>query len=102
MEQNLTVPSGCGSYVLTFWLHVVSAERPIEDYDSFSLWARVGGVPWYPLGYWSNASASSGYWQVSIDVSLFAGQEVLLQFSGWQDRSLPTTFSIDDMELNVY
>ncbi|GAA0948583.1 hypothetical protein Vau01_079610 [Virgisporangium aurantiacum] len=101
LSQTVVMPAGCPFVVLSFWLHVDSRESSSEEFDILSLDARVDGA-YEPLGYWSNAAAGAGYWQVNIDASIFAGHTVTVSLTSWQDRSLASSFHIDDFELNAY
>ncbi|WP_441248033.1 M1 family aminopeptidase [Kitasatospora sp. McL0602] len=95
LSQSLTVPSGCTTATLTFWLHVDTAETTTSTaYDKLT--AKLGSTT---LATYSNLDAKTGYVQKSFDVSSFAGQTVPLSFSGVEDSSLQTSFVLDDVSL---
>jgi kumamolisin len=96
LSQTVTVPTGCASAALTFWLHIDTAETGSTAYDTLTLQANNT-----TLKTWSNADAASGYVQQTVDLTSFAGQTVNLTFTGTEDGSNQTSFVIDDAALNV-
>ena len=49
----------------------------------------------------TNLDPNCGYVEKVVDVSQFAGQTVTLKFTGVEDRSLQTSFVIDDVTINA-
>ncbi|MGW0579123.1 M1 family aminopeptidase [Streptomyces sp. NPDC002920] len=97
LSQSVTVPSGCGSATLSFWLHIDTAETTSSTaYDKLT--AKLGSTT---LATYSNLDKNTGYVQKSIDVSAFAGQTVTLAFTGTEDSSLQSSFVLDDIALNT-
>jgi hypothetical protein len=97
VSQSITIPSGCSTYTLSFWLHIDTAERTTTTaYDKLTV--SLGSTT---LATYSNLNKASGYVQHSFNVSGFAGQTVTLTFKGVEDSSLQTSFVIDDTALNV-
>ncbi|MEV7151802.1 M1 family aminopeptidase [Streptomyces sp. NPDC093084] len=97
LSQSVTIPSGCSSATLTFWLHVDTAETTSSTaYDKLT--AKIGSTT---LATYSNLNKATGYVQKSFDVSAFAGQTVSLAFTGTEDSSLQTSFVLDDIALNT-
>jgi subtilase family serine protease len=97
LSQSVTIPSGCMSYTLSFWLKIATAETTTTTaYDKLTV--TLGSTT---LATYSNLNAASGYVQRSFSVSGFAGQTVTLKFSGVEDSSLATSFVIDDTALSV-
>ena len=97
LSQSVTIPSGCSSYTLSFWLHIDTAERTTTTaYDKLTV--SLGSTT---LATYSNLNKASGYVQHSFNVSGFAGQTVTLTFKGVEDSSLQTSFVVDDTALNV-
>ncbi|MER7671726.1 protease pro-enzyme activation domain-containing protein [Kitasatospora sp. NPDC096128] len=96
LSQTVSVPAGCASATLTFWLHVDTAETGGTPYDTLTL--KAGGST---LKTWSNTDAATGYVQQTVDLTPFAGQSVNLTFTGTEDGSNQTSFVIDDVALNV-
>ncbi|GAB7105552.1 hypothetical protein JCM4814A_38660 [Streptomyces phaeofaciens JCM 4814] len=97
LSQSVTVPSGCASATLTFWLHIDTAETTSSTaYDKLT--AKIGSTT---LATWSNLDKNTGYVQKTFDVSAFAGQTVALAFTGTEDSSLQSSFVLDDIALNT-
>ncbi len=93
----MSIPSGCSSYTLTFYLHIDTAETTTTTaYDKLTV--KVGSTT---EATYSNLNAASGYSLKSFNVSGFAGQTVTVSFSGTEDSSLQTSFVIDDTALTV-
>ncbi|MFF2814635.1 M4 family metallopeptidase [Kitasatospora cineracea] len=91
-QGNVAVPAG--SPKLTFWLKVTTQETGTTAYDTLKV--NVNGQT---LKTYSNANASAGYVQKSVDLSAFAGQTVNLSFAGQEDAALSTIFLIDDVKV---
>jgi aminopeptidase S len=97
VSQSITIPAGCSTYTLSFWLHIDTAERTTTTaYDKLTV--TLGSTT---LATYSNLNKSSGYVQRSFNVAGFAGQTVTLTFKGVEDSSLQTSFVVDDTALNV-
>ncbi|MGC4854878.1 M28 family peptidase [Micromonospora sp. DT4] len=97
LSQSVTVPAGCASYTLSFWLHVDTAETTGSTaYDKLTV--QVGSTT---LATYSNLNAASGYAQRTFNVAGFAGQTVTLKFTGTEDSSLQTSFVVDDVTLQA-
>ncbi|MGW2938576.1 M1 family aminopeptidase [Streptomyces sp. NPDC001156] len=97
LTQSVTIPAGCSSATLTFWLHIDTAETTSTvAYDKLT--AKIGTTT---LATYSNLNKNTGYMQKSFDVSAFAGQTVSLAFTGTEDSSLQTSFVVDDVALNT-
>jgi hypothetical protein len=97
LSQSVALPAGCSTAVLSFWLHVGTAETTTTvAYDKLT--AKIGTTT---LATYSNLNKNTGYAQKSIDVSAFAGQSVTVTFTGVEDSSLQTSFVLDDVALNT-
>ncbi|MEU1458206.1 M1 family aminopeptidase [Streptomyces avermitilis] len=97
LSQSVTIPSGCSSATLTFWLHIDTAETTSSTaYDKLT--AKIGTTT---LATYSNLNKNTGYAQKSFDVSAFAGQTVNVAFTGTEDSSLQTSFVVDDVALDT-
>ncbi|KAB1158512.1 M28 family peptidase [Micromonospora sp. AMSO12t] len=97
LSQSVTIPAGCASYTLSFWLHVDTAETTTSTaYDR--LVVQAGSTT---LATYSNLNAAAGYAQRSFNVAGFAGQTVTLKFTGTEDASLQTSFVVDDVTLQA-
>ncbi|MET7287128.1 M1 family aminopeptidase [Streptomyces sp. NPDC005573] len=97
LSQSVTIPGGCSSATLTFWLHIDTTETTSSTaYDKLT--AKIGSTT---LATYSNLDKNTGYVQKSLDVSSFAGQTVTLSFTGTEDSSLKTSFVLDDIALDT-
>ncbi|MEV6523920.1 M4 family metallopeptidase [Longispora sp. NPDC051575] len=96
LSQTVSIPAGCSSYVLSFYLKITTAETTTTvQYDKLTV--KVGSTV---LATYSNLNPQ-GYSLKSFNVGAFAGQTVVLNFTGTEDISLQTSFVIDDTALNV-
>ncbi|GAB1333394.1 M4 family metallopeptidase [Streptomyces sennicomposti] len=92
-QSNIAVPS-TGAPKLTFWLKVSTQESGSAAYDTLKV--NVNGTT---LATYSNANASSGYVQKTVDLSAYKGQSVKLEFAGTEDTYLSTIFLIDQIAI---
>ncbi len=101
LSQSITLPSGCTSYALSFYLHIDTAETTTSTaYDKLTV-QIVSGSTTTTLATYSNLNKASGYTQRSFNLSGHAGQTVTLKFTGTEDSSLQTSFVVDDAAVNV-
>lgn len=97
VSQSVTLPTGCSSYLFSFWLHIDSAESTTTTaYDKLTV--AVGTTT---LATYSNLNKASGYVQKSFNLASYAGQTITLKFTGAEDSSLQTSFVIDDTAVTV-
>ncbi|MFJ4879241.1 M28 family peptidase [Streptomyces sp. NPDC088745] len=96
VAQTLTIPAGCASYKLSFFLHIDTDENENVAYDKFTV--SVGSQT---LQSFSNVDATTGYVEKTYDLAQFAGQTVALKFDGTEDQSLQTSFVVDDVTVRV-
>ncbi|MGW1058143.1 M28 family peptidase [Micromonospora rubida] len=97
LSQSLTVPAGCATYTLSFWLHIDSAETTTSTaYDKLTV--QVGSTT---LATYSNLNKATGYVQRTFNAAAYAGQTVTLKFTGVEDFSLQTSFVVDDVTLTA-
>ncbi|MDQ1659615.1 MAG: hypothetical protein QOD41_4698 [Cryptosporangiaceae bacterium] len=96
LSQSVTVPSGCQSASLTYWLHVDTAETAATAKDTLSV--KLGSTT---LASYSNLDKVTGYIQRTADVSAFIGQTATLTFAGAENSTLQTSFTVDDVGLTT-
>ncbi|GIG59735.1 zinc metalloprotease [Longispora fulva] len=97
LQQTVTLPAGCANYTLSFWLHIDSAETTTTtQFDKLTVTVGATTVATY-----SNLNKAAGYSLKSFNLAAFAGQTVVLKFTGTEDISLQTSFVVDDTALNV-
>ncbi|HTU72565.1 MAG TPA: putative Ig domain-containing protein [Trebonia sp.] len=103
LSQTVTLPSGCSTYSLSFWLHIDTAETTTTTaYDTLKVQLlNSSGTVLATLATFSNLNHATGYQQHTYSVSGYAGQAVTLKFTGAEDSEYQTSFVIDDTALNV-
>ncbi|NYV73473.1 M4 family metallopeptidase [Streptomyces sp. UH6] len=92
-QSNIAVPS-TGTPKLTFWLKVATQESGSTAYDTLKVKVNDSTLATY-----SNAHASSGYVQRTVDLSSYKGQTVKLEFAGTEDAYLSTIFLVDEIAI---
>jgi hypothetical protein len=97
ISQSVTLPAGCTTYTLSFWLHIDTAETTTTtQFDRLTV--QLGSTT---LATFSNLNRAAGYQLRTFNVAAFAGQTVTLTLTGTEDVSLQTSFVTDDFALNV-
>ncbi|MFE2508394.1 hydrolase [Streptomyces naganishii] len=103
LAQTVTIPAGCTTAALSFYLHVDTAETTTtKAYDTLKVQVldSSGSVLATPATY-SNLDAGSGYTRRSLDLSGYAGRAVTVSFTGTEGSTLQTSFVVDDTALDV-
>jgi aminopeptidase S len=96
LSQSVTLPSGCATYSLSYWLHIDTAETGTTAFDTLTL--KAGSTT---LATHSNVNSASGYQQHTVSLAAYAGQTVTLTFTGVEGSQLQTSFVLDDTALTV-
>ncbi|MEU8513850.1 Ig domain-containing protein [Kitasatospora sp. NPDC048722] len=96
LAQTVTLPAGCSTYNLSFWLHIDTAASSTTAFDKLTVTANGTTLATY-----SNVNAAAGYQQHTLNLSAYAGQSVTLKFSGSEDYTKQTSFVLDDTAVNV-
>ncbi|MFF0031202.1 hydrolase [Streptomyces avermitilis] len=103
LSQSVTIPSGCTTATLGFYLHVDTAETTTSTaYDTLK--AQIlnsSGTVLSTLATFSNLNAASGFTQRSFSLASYAGQSVTIKFTGTEGSTLQTSFVLDDTALTV-
>jgi len=110
LMQTVTIPSNATASNLTAWINVTTQEALGDNvYDV--LWVALydlNGNPITTLRQLSNQDALlsnntlGNYFQVGpFDLSAYKGMTVQVAFVAFTDSSLPTTFLVDDVSLQV-
>jgi hypothetical protein len=95
LSQSVTLPAGCTSATLTYWLHIDTKETTTTTkYDT--LVTQIGSTT---VASYSNLDGAAGYQQRTIDVTAYLGQTITVKFTGVEDSSLATNFVLDDLAL---
>ncbi|ASW54208.1 putative Ig domain-containing protein [Plantactinospora sp. KBS50] len=101
LSQAVTLPAGCSSYVLSYYLHIDTAETTTSTaYDTLKVQVTSGSTT-TTLATYSNLNKASGYSQKSLSLAGYAGSSITVKFLGVEDSSLQTSFVIDDTALTV-
>lgn len=103
LAQATTLPGGCATDSLSFWLHIDTAETTASTaYDTLKVQvANSAGTVLATLATFSNLNHATGYQQHSYSLAAYAGQAITLKFTSAEDSELQTSFVIDDTSLNV-
>jgi Zn-dependent metalloprotease len=99
LSQTVTVPAAA-SASLSFYLYVDTEETGSTAYDKLTVAVTSGSTTTTKATY-SNANASAGYVQKTIDLSAYAGKTITLKLTGTEDSSAATSFLIDDTSLTT-
>ena len=116
LRQVVTLPANVSTVNLKFYLNITSAQTSIQTDGSGNRFdTMTAELATYPadqriatFGEWSNLSRDPGgvknnYSFINglsaVDVSAYAGQQIMLKFYAQTDDSLYTTFRIDDVSL---
>jgi hypothetical protein len=103
LAQTVTLPTGCSNYQLGFWLHIDTAETTTTTQND-KLTAQVltsSGTVLGTLATFSNLNHNTGYAQHSYDLSAYAGQTIIVKFTGAENSTRQTSFVLDDTSLSV-
>ncbi|HET6431946.1 Ig-like domain-containing protein [Dyella sp.] len=101
VRQSVTIPSGVASATLSFYLHVDTAESGSTAYDTLKVQVITSTGKYITLATYSNANASNGYVQRTLDLGAYKGQTVQLNFYGVEDGTLQTSFVVDDVSVQT-
>jgi hypothetical protein len=103
LSQSVTLPTGCSSYNLSFWLHIDTAETTTTTaYDKLQVQVlNSSGTVLSTLATYSNLNHNTGYAQHSFNLAAYAGQKITLKFTGTEDYEYQTSFVLDDTAINA-
>jgi serine protease len=104
LVQAQTLPGGCASHQLSYWIHIDSTASTAAAYDTLAVQIlNPNGTVAATLSSFSNLNAASGYQQMTVDLSSFAGKKIWLRFVGTETHGGggTTNFVVDDTALNV-
>jgi subtilase family serine protease len=96
LAQTVTVPAGCKTATLSYWLKITSADTGTIAYDKLTVKAGTTVLATY-----SNVNRTTGYVQKTFNLAAFIGKSVAVTFTGVEDASKATSFVLDDVALNV-
>jgi hypothetical protein len=103
LSQSVTLPAGCTTYSLGFWLHTDTAETTTTTrYDTVTVQLlNSAGAVLATLVTYSNLDHNTGYTQHTFNLAAYAGQSITLKFTGSEDSTQQTSFVIDDTALTA-
>jgi hypothetical protein len=108
LTQSLTIPSNATSASLTFWTNIVTQETTTTTQYDFLYVNIIAGsttttkLTLSNLNNTSSNNTNGTYFKpAAVDLLSYKGQSIQLQFRATNDSSLPTTFRIDDVSLQV-
>ncbi|MEU3078695.1 S8 family serine peptidase [Streptomyces laurentii] len=105
LSQRVSLPAGCARYSLDFWLGVDTDESSNGPWDTLKVQVlnADGTKVLKTVETYSNINgySATGYYQRSLDLADFAGQDVTLRFLYAEDYIWQTTFVLDDITVNV-
>jgi hypothetical protein len=102
ISQLVNLPANADNVMLSFWLHIDTVETTTTNTaDTLAVQIRNGsGAVLSTLANYSNLNASSGYTQVSFDLTSYKGQTIQVYLVGTENASLKTSFVVDDFALS--
>jgi len=101
LSQSVTVPTGCVSANLSYWLHIDTAKTGTTAADTLKV-EVVSGSTATTLATYSNLNAGTGYTQHTVSLASYVGKAFTVKFVGTENSSSQqTSFVLDDTALNV-
>jgi len=97
----VTIPSTATSAVLSFYLHIDTAETTTSTvYDKLVVSLQnTSGTTLKTLATYSNLNKAAGYALKTFDLSAYKGQTVRVYFKATEDSSLQSSFVLDNISL---
>jgi xanthomonalisin len=101
VSQTVTIPAGKTSATLSFYLDTSTSDDILAN-DVLSVEVRsTTGTILATLATYGNLSATGHYVLHNLDMTPWIGQKVQIAFVGANNATLQTTWSLDDVALNV-
>jgi hypothetical protein len=102
LSQLVSIPAGCATASLSFYLHIDTAERHSTENDTLTVTLRSPtGTVLATLDGYTNRDAAGGYQQHRFDVSKYAGSSVAVTFTATENSTRQTNFLLDRVLLTV-
>lgn len=103
LSQAFTIPAGCNTSTLSFWLHIDTAHTGTSVIDTLKVQLlNSAGTILTTLATYSNLDKDTGYVQKSFNLGSYAGQgAITLKLTGVQANSVQTSFVTDDWALST-
>lgn len=103
VSQQVAIPAGKTTATLGFYLHIDTAETTTTAAND-TLTVQVlntSGTVLGTLATFSNLNKAAGYVQHTYNMAPYIGKTVVLRFTGKENASKQTSFTLDDVTLNV-
>jgi len=100
ISQNVTIPSTATAASLSFWLRTDTAESGSTAYDTMKV-QIVSGSTTSTLATYSNVGTNATYTQKSFNLTAYKGKTITVRYLLNEDRSLQTSFVIDDTAVST-
>ncbi len=103
LSQTVTIPSGCTSAQLSFWLDVISNDPAGHAYDTSTVQVIATGSSPVTLATYSNLNVSPGYIHHAFPLSGYGGKTITVKLTGVQTLGGThiTSFLVDDIAVTV-
>jgi subtilase family serine protease len=103
VAQTVTIPAGCTTATLAFWLDVSTNDPAGQASDTFKVQIlNSGGTVLATLATYSNQNSAGGYAQHSFSLAPYIGRQITVKYTGTETlRNHVTSFYEDDNALNV-
>jgi len=108
LSQQVSLPGGATRITLSYWIAIDTQEKSsrgsvesTDAFDTLTIEVRSSGGRTDELAAYSNVNAHGGYTRASADLTAYKGQTVTLVFTAVEDRSLQTSFLLDDVGVDV-
>src|SRR5207237_1402285 len=100
--QQVTIASNATSATLSYWWYMTSSEGTGTPYDYMRVRIlNTSGQVLATLQTLSNTNTRNTWVQSSLNLLVYKGQTIRVQWYVTNDFSLPTAFFVDDTSLNV-
>ncbi|NUM56623.1 MAG: S8 family serine peptidase [Candidatus Hydrogenedentes bacterium] len=101
--QDITIPSDASAATLTYWWNVTTNESGATVYDRLHASVRtIKNEELLTVGLLTNVNAGAVFQQsAAFSLIAYKGQTVRVTFRSETDFTLPTTFRLDDISLQV-
>ena len=97
LSQDVTLPAG-NTANLTLWWYVVTEENTAGPWDQLDILVIAGTNP-VRLERITDDSPAGAWYEMSLDLSAYAGQTVRLALRATTDSDSPTDFYVDDVSV---
>jgi len=102
ISQDVSLPPGTSSVTMQFWWSLMTEEHPGAPFDYLraQLYQPDGTTVITTTTTINDKSSYDWYWNLAtVDLSVYAGQDVELRFWATTDATNPTNFFIDDVSI---